>query len=106
MQNDVRSDMPIFGGDAQRWHNPFELYVTCPKFTVEAGTGLTDKGAQISLVRRKSLKKLPREDIVETSVTMQGKTGNCRSLNRAFTWKLMKVSLISWMSYPVGLMSF
>jgi hypothetical protein len=82
MQNDVRSDMPIFRGDAQRWHNPFELYVTCPKFTVEAGTGLIDKGAQISLVRRKSLKKLPKENIVETSVTMQGITGNCRSLTQ------------------------
>jgi hypothetical protein len=32
--------MPIFRGDAQRWHNPFELYVTCPKLAVEAGTGL------------------------------------------------------------------
>ena len=53
MQNGVRSDMPIFGGDAQRWHNPFELYVTCPKFTVEAGAGLIDTGAQISLVKRK-----------------------------------------------------
>jgi hypothetical protein len=82
MQNDVRSDMPIFGADAQRWNNPFELYVTCPKFTVEAGTGLIDTGAQISLVRRKSLMKLPIENIVETSVTMQGITGDCRSLTQ------------------------
>ena len=82
MQNGVRSDMPIFGGDAQRWHNPFELYVTFPKLTVEAGTGLIDTGAQISLVRRKSLKRLPKENIVETSVTMQGITGSCRSLTQ------------------------
>ncbi|PNF35695.1 hypothetical protein B7P43_G17394 [Cryptotermes secundus] len=82
MQNGVRSDMPIFGGDAQRWHKPFELYVTCPKFTVEAGTGLIGTGAQISLVRRKSLKRLPKENIVETSVTMQGITGSCRSLTQ------------------------
>jgi hypothetical protein len=74
MQNDGRSDMPIF--DAQRWHNPFERCVTCPKFTVEAGTGLIDTGAHISLVRRKSLKKLPKENTVEISVTIDGITGD------------------------------
>jgi hypothetical protein len=51
--------MPIFGGDAPRWHKPFELYV--------------DTGAQISFIRRKSLKKLPKENKVETCVTMQAK---------------------------------
>jgi hypothetical protein len=52
---------------------PYEVFVTSPLLQNEIGTGLIDTGAQVSLVRKKSLKEnVPRAKFRKINVNIQG----------------------------------
>jgi hypothetical protein len=51
---------------------PYEVFVTSPLLQNEIGIGLIDTGAQVSLVRKKSLREnVPREKFREINVNIQ-----------------------------------
>jgi hypothetical protein len=55
---------------------PFDVFVTSPQLQNELGTGLIDTGAQVSLVRKSSLKKsTPKGKYREINVNIQGING-------------------------------
>jgi hypothetical protein len=55
---------------------PFDVFVTSPQLQNELGTGLIDTGAQVSLVRRSSLKKsTPTGKYREIIMNIQGISG-------------------------------
>jgi uncharacterized secreted protein with C-terminal beta-propeller domain len=55
---------------------PFDVFVTSPQLQNELGTGVIDTGAQVSLVRKSSLKEsIPKEKYREISVNIQGING-------------------------------
>jgi hypothetical protein len=55
---------------------PFDDFVTSPQLQNELGTGLIDTGAQVSLVRKSSLKEsISKEKYREINVNIQGING-------------------------------